>query len=107
MTQIIENEITNLIEQSDDIARYVKNEDWETVAELSQKRQSNLENFFSSPINVNHAKAVEKMIRQILAIDHQLVDYIELEKKNTFNKFANLQNNNKANKTYLNVASLD
>jgi len=57
-----------------------------------------------SPVN---AKAVEKMIRSLLASDNEVVHFIESEKQKTFKKYANLKNNNKANQTYKNVASLN
>ena len=47
------------------------------------------------------------MIRKIMELDHELIELIELEKKNTFTKFTHLKFNSKANKTYQNVASLN
>ena len=106
MGQLIDNRIAELIEQTNAIASYVRLEDWATVGELSDKRQQNLEVFFQTPVKTIHAESVSKMIRQILSIDHEMVEFIEKEKKRTFNKFANLQTNNKANQTYKTVASL-
>jgi len=106
MAQLIDNKIAALIEQSDDIAKNVRLENWETVDVLSKQRQTDLERFFKSPVHASNARSVEKMIRKILAIDHQLVEFIEIEKKKTFNNYSNLQNNSKANQTYKNVAML-
>lgn len=106
MAQLIETKISHLIEQSDNIAYFVRKEEWDTVDELSKIRQKHLEQFFATPITTKHAKSVDSMIRKILAIDHQLIDFIELEKKKTFKTFANLQNNSNANQVYKNVATL-
>jgi len=107
MARAIENEIAGLIEQSNDIAQHVRLENWESVGQLTEQRQSALEQFFNAPIKKEYLSSVEQMIRQIMKIDHGLVAFIEQEKKKTFNRFANLKNNNKANKTYQNVASLN
>ena len=107
MPRLIENEIAVLIDQSNEIAEHVRQEDWDSVGKLTEKRQMALEDFFNHPVNKEYLQPIEKMIRKILKIDHGLVEFIEREKKNTFNKFANLKNNSKANKTYQNVASLN
>jgi len=106
MTQLIDKKIANIIEQSDDIAKQVKSKNWETVEILSKQRQDDLERFFKSPVHSSNAKSIETMIRKILTIDHQLVEFIEDEKQKTFDNYACLQNNNKANLTYKNVALL-
>lgn len=106
MAQILDNKIEQLIEQTSAIASFVRQEDWDTVDQLTHQRQLDLEKFFRTPVEAAHAKAVAKMIRKILSIDSEMVVFIEQEKKRTFNKFANLQNNNKAHQTYKNVASL-
>jgi len=107
MTRIIENEIAVLIEQSNDIAKHVHQEDWDSVEQLTEKRQLALESFFNKPINKDCLRPVENMIRNILKIDNELVQFIENEKNNTFKKFAHLKSNSKANSAYQNVASLN
>jgi len=107
MTYSIENEVAVLICQSDDIAKQVRLENWDTVELLTRERQESLEQFFKQPVAAKHAGIVEKMIRSILNTDHELINFIEIEKKNTFNKFAKLKNNSKAKQTYNNIASLN
>jgi len=107
MANTVESNIADLINQSDDIAKQVHLENWDTVELLTQERQKALEDFFKTPISKKYTQAVEKMIRSILGSDHKLVEFIAAEKKNAFKKYANLQNNNKAKQTYKNVASLD
>jgi len=107
MTYSIENEVAVLICQSDDIAKQVRLENWDTVELLTRERQESLEQFFKQPVAAKHAGIVEKMIRTILSNDHEIINFIEIEKKNTFNKFAKLKNNNKAKQTYNNIASLN
>jgi hypothetical protein len=46
MTRLIENEIASLISQSDDIAKHVHLENWDSVEQLTLERQTNLEAFF-------------------------------------------------------------
>jgi hypothetical protein len=106
MARLIEQEISTLINQSNDIAEQVRQEEWDTVQELTEIRQHALETFFNLPIPKQSIGLIEKMIRKIMAIDHGLVEFIEQEKKNTFRKFANHQNSTKANKAYQNVATL-
>ena len=107
MSQLIKQEIAGLIEQSDNIAKQVRLENWDHVEDLTHQRQNSLEAFFKKPINTKHIYSIEEMIRSIMKIDHQLVEFIENEKKSTFNKFTKLQNNNRAHKTYQNVATLN
>ena len=107
MEQIIEQDIAALISQSSAIAKHVRLENWSTVEELTQQRQQSLEVFFDTAISTKYAEPVEKMIRKIMELDHELIELIELEKKNTFTKFTHLKFNSKANKTYQNVASLN
>ena len=107
MSRLIKNEIASIIKQSDDIAKHVHLENWDSVEQLTLDRQTDLDEFFKDPVSPKDAGAVEKMIRSILDADQTLVEFIQLEKKKTFNKFANLKNNNKAKQTYQNVASLD
>ncbi|PCJ50658.1 MAG: hypothetical protein COA74_02470 [Gammaproteobacteria bacterium] len=106
MPRLIESEIATLIDQSNDIAMHVRQEHWDRVEQLTEIRQLALEDFFNLPIPKQSIGLIEKMIRKIMAIDHGLVEFIEQEKKSTFRKFANLQNNNKAKLTYQNVATL-
>ena len=107
MTHSIKNKITALIDQSSDIAKQVRLENWDAVQLLTEQRQQALEMFFDKPVNTKDAGDVEKMIRAILHSDKELVGYIEIEKKKTFKTFANLKNNTKAKQTYQNVASLN
>ncbi len=107
MTGSTENEIAALISQSDNIAKQIKLKNWDVVEMLTQKRQQALEQFFIKPITTKHAKLVEKMIHSILGTDRELINFIETEKKKTFNKYACLKNNNKANQAYKNIASLN
>ncbi len=107
MTKSTEKEIAALISQSDDIAKQVKLENWDVVEMMTMKRQQALEQFFIKPIKAQHANSIEKMIRSILASDRQLVHFIETEKKKSFNNYANLKNNSRANQTYKNIASLN
>ncbi len=107
MAKSIENEIAVLIQQSDDIARQVRLENWDSVGILTQERQQALEHFFKKTISVCHVDSVKKMIQAILSSDHELVNFIESEKKKTFNTFAHLKNNSKAKQTYKHIASLN
>ena len=111
MASLIENKIAALIEQSHDIAKQVRLENWDSVDMLTTERQLALEDFFNQSSNsqnvANNAANIESMIRKILEIDHGLITFIENEKKQTFNNFANLKSNNNANKTYQNVAALN
>jgi len=74
---------------------------------LTIERHKSLENFFNNPVSPKNVKAIEKMIRAILDSDNEVKHFIESEKQKTFKKYANLQNNNKANQTYKNVAALN
>ena len=80
MSRIIENEIAAIIKQSDDIAKHVHLENWDSVEQLTQDRQTDLENFFKDPVNPTDSGAVEKMIRSILDADKNLVEFIQIEK---------------------------
>ena len=107
MTRLIENEIATLIDQSNCIAELARNDQWDQIGHLTEKRQLALEKFFKLPIPKKSIQLIEKMIRKIMTIDHELIDYIEKEKTNTFKQFAHIQSNSKANKTYQNVATLN
>jgi len=107
MSRTIESDIADLVSQSEDIARQVRLENWNTVELIAHDRQKALEHFFRKPISPIYAKAVKKMIRIILDSDHQLIDFITTEKKKTFSTYTALQNNAKANKMYESIESLD
>ncbi len=107
MSDTTEANIATLISQSDDIANQVQLENWDTVELMTTERQKALEDFFKKPVSSENAKAVEKMIRSLLASDNEVIHFIEAEKQKTFKKYANLQNNNKAKQTYKNVASIN
>lgn len=107
MTRFIDKEIDVLISQSNDIAEHVRLKNWDSVEVLTAERQLALENFFDEDLSLKDAKAVEKMIKNILEIDHQLVDFIETEQKRAFTDYSSLKKNHKANKTYQNIASLN
>jgi len=107
MAHSIENKIADLINQSSDIAKQVRLENWDTVQLLTEQRQRALETFFHSPVSTKNAEEVVKMIRSILQSDKEVVGHIETEKLKTFKTFVNLKNNNKAKQTYQNVASLN
>ena len=107
MGKLIEKEIAGLINQSEYIAEQVRQEQWDTVEELTVKRQSALEKFFDLPVAKENIQLIERMIRKIMKIDHGLVEFIEQEKKNTFNNYSHLQHTSKANKAYQSVAVLN
>ena len=107
MAHSIENKISALINQSNDIAKQVQLENWDSVQLLTEQRQQALKMFFQTPVSTKNAKAVEKMIRSILLSDKEVVGHIETEKMKTLKTFTNLKSNNKANQTYQNVASLN
>ncbi len=103
----INKQITGLIRQSHDIASQVRLENWKTVELMTQDRQIALERFFKKPIEAKYAESIEKMIRSILDSDHQVINYIETQKKHTFSQFATMQTNSKAHKRYEAIVSLD
>ncbi len=107
MDSQINKQITSLISQTDDIAGQVRLENWDVVELMTQDRQIALEYFFRTPIDVKYAESVAKMIRKILDSDHQLVDYIETQKKHAFSQFSTMQKNSKAHKKYQAIVSLD
>ncbi len=103
----INKQIAGLIRQSNDIAKQVRLENWDSVKIMAQERQIALERFFRKPVNTKYAIQIEKMIRTILDSDNHLIDQINTEKKNTFGQFTTMQKNSKASKTYKAIVSLD
>ena len=98
--------IDELIKSTADISKQAELKEWDLVEDLTRQRQRQLEAFFSQSISEQDATQVADMIHQILAEDKKVVESIETERTQTFERFSDMQNNNKANKTYKKVATL-
>jgi chromosomal replication initiation ATPase DnaA len=102
----IEHKIEQLLATTEEIAQLVEQHAWDDVDQLARIRQESLEKFFASPVATENAQQVEQMIRKIMAKDKDVVELIKNERKQTFNNFAKLKTNSKANNAYKNVATL-
>jgi len=100
----MQQQINDLLQQSQLIAKEVRCNNWDTVQVLAEQRQKSLEQFFSQKISSEIAPQVVKMTNEILAMDKLLVNFIENEKTTTFKSFSELKHQNKANKSYQSVA---
>ena len=99
-------QIDAVLQQTEDIAQEVRNNNWAVVEAMTIERQHALENLFANPIDATDAPRIAKMAQEIMAKDKAFVTYIEQQKHEALSDFQHLSTHKRANASYQSVANL-
>lgn len=99
-------QIDSVLQQTDEIAQQVRNNNWSVVESMTAERQLALESLFAQEIDITDAPLLAQMANEIMAKDKAFVNYIEQQKHLALNDFRNFKSHKHANATYQSVANL-
>ncbi|MBT8448958.1 MAG: flagellar protein FliT [Gammaproteobacteria bacterium] len=99
-------QIDSVLQQTEEIAQQVRNNNWPVVEQMTIERQNSLETLFSQPIQEQYVQKIARMAQEIMAKDKAFVNHIEQQKHQALNDYQNMNNHKRANASYQSVANL-
>ncbi len=77
-----------------------QSEDWQTLVSLEETRKSLITDLFALPLVAEHGPAVAEAIREMLAIDQQIMVLSEAGRQQAANGMRHLQQSHRAMHAY-------
>ena len=99
-------QIDSVLQQTEEIAQQVRNNNWSLVEQMTVERQNSLETLFSQPIQEQYLHKVARMAQEIMAKDKAFVNHIEQQKHHALTDYQNINEHKRANASYQTVANL-
>ena len=98
--QTIKRQLTELIDLAQQQLASAANSDWQQVAELEQRRQTQLKKYFTAAVAPPSAALVRTGIEKLKLLEQQLLTVTEQAKAETTSELSQSQKGNKASRAY-------